>query len=79
MLIYIGSYAICCLMTVILFESEIVPFSGVSKSGKDYISQARGAGGLQQAGGGERQSSLADANVTLQLSDIFMGICKFSR
>ena len=56
-------------------EGEIIPFSGVSKSGAGCIIQAGGAGGgLLRAGGVELQPALANSNVIMQLIDSRLSI-----
>ena len=49
-------------------ESEIIPFSGVSKSGTGSIAQATGAGrSVRGTSGVEVQPTLTSANATLQI------------
>lgn len=58
-----------------LSETEIIPLSGVSKSGAGCISHAGGAGGW--ARGGELQLASASVNSTLQSIDLIFGIVQF--
>ncbi|CUZ29714.1 Uncharacterised protein [Serratia marcescens] len=58
-----------------LSETEIIPFSGVSKSGAGCISHAGGAGGW--ARGGELQLASASVNSALQNIDLILGIIQF--
>lgn len=57
-------------------ESEIIPFSGVSKSGAGCIIQAGGGGGLLD--NVDAQPALASSNTALQISQLAFSICEFS-
>mgnify|MGYP005924838493 CR=1 FL=1 len=51
-----------------LSEGEIIPFSGVSKSGAGSIAQAAGAGrSVRGTSGVDVQPTLTSANATLQI------------
>lgn len=50
-------------------EGEIIPFSGVSKSGAGCIIHAGGDGGMLSTGRVELQPALARSNITLKLID----------
>lgn len=58
-----------------LSEAEIIPLSGVSKSGAGCISHAGGAGGW--ARGGELQLASASVNKAPQTIDLIFGIVQF--
>ena len=60
-----------------LSEGEIIPLSGVSKSGACCIIHAGGAGGW--ACGGELQLASASGNITLQISNLAFRIFKLLR
>ncbi|AKE96472.1 hypothetical protein CSK29544_03525 [Cronobacter sakazakii] len=58
-------------------EGEIIPFSGVSKSGAGPIIHAGGAGrSVRGAGCVELQPTLASSNIALKLIDSALSICK---
>ncbi|HAH0670929.1 TPA: hypothetical protein GF917_13950 [Escherichia coli] len=58
-----------------LSEDEIIPFSGVSKSGAGSIAQAAGDGrSVRGTSGVEVQPTLASANTTLQIIKLLFGI-----
>ncbi|MCD9416177.1 hypothetical protein L5467_17180 [Klebsiella pneumoniae] len=62
-----------------LSEGEIIPFSGVSKSGTGSIAHAAGAGrSARGASGVELQPTLARSNITFKLIDSGFSICQFS-
>ncbi|CCJ79553.1 hypothetical protein BN134_257 [Cronobacter dublinensis 1210] len=58
-----------------LSEFEIIPFSGVSKSGAGAIIHAGGAGrSVRGAGGVKLQPLTASSHIALKLSNIFLSI-----
>lgn len=62
-----------------LSEGEIIPFSGVSKSGAGSIAHAAGIGrSIRGASGVELQPTLASSNIALKLIDSGFGISQFS-
>lgn len=62
-----------------LSEGEIIPFSGVSKSGAGCIAQAAGAGrSVRGTFCVELQPTLARSNIALKLIDSSFGISQFS-
>lgn len=63
----------------LLSEVEIIPFSGVSKSGAGSIAQAAGAGrSVRGTVCVELQPTLARSNIALKLIDSSFGISQFS-
>ena len=63
-----------------LSEGEIIPLSGVSKSGAGSIAHAAGAGrSARWTSGVELQPTLASNNIALKLIDSGFSICQFSR
>ena len=63
-----------------LSEGEIIPFSGVSKSGAGSIAQAAGAGrSVRGTSGVDVQPTLAIANTTLQIIKLLFRIGQFLR
>lgn len=61
-------------------ESEIIPFSGVSKSGAGSIIHAGGSGGFGHwlAGGVETQPLITSSDITLKFINSSLGTCQFS-
>lgn len=58
-----------------LSKGEIIPFSGVSKSGAGSIAHAAGAGlSVRGASGVDEQPALARANATLQIIKLLFRI-----
>lgn len=63
-----------------LSEGEIIPLSGVCKSGAGSIAHAAGAGrSACWTSGVELQPTLASSNIALKLIDSGFSICQFSR
>lgn len=61
-------------------EDEIIPFSGVSKSGAGSIIHAGGAGrSVLGAAGVKLQPLTTNGNITLKLINIVLGICQLLR
>lgn len=61
-------------------EGEIIPLSGVSKSGAGAIIQAGGAGRcVLSTGCVEAQPLIASSNITFKLINLTLSICQFSR
>lgn len=61
-----------------LFKSEIIPLSGVSKSGAGVIIQADGAGGWLGTGGVDAQLALIRTNALLKSIKLRFRIGQFS-